>query len=362
MKLVVRSTLESGNYREAVFYQSRSQFHIEMLPKKCVLWLLVLYVSSGDAFVVESIVAGGLFSFSAYYVTPTIYCHFYECCGGKWIAPNFTGLQSTLRRRVYGQHLVTETVLKTVVGHLNNKSPSKALALSFNGWTGSGKNFVSKIIAEHIFREGMESKFVHQVIATHDYPHKSYVEFYKRKLKSFVIGSASQCSRSLFIFDEMDKMPVGLIDVLKPFLDHHPDIGGVDYRKNIFIFLSNTGGRRINEAALTNWEQGKKREDITIKQMDEIINLGAFNTKGAGFWHTTLIESNLIDYFIPFLPLERSHIKLCVKADLEEKGHPVTDSVLNSVADEMLYFPEDTKVFSKSGCKKVSAKVDYVMG
>ena len=28
-------------------------------------------------------------------------------------------------------------------------------------------------------------------------------------------------------------------------LDYHPVIDGVDYRKSIFIFLSNTGGRSI---------------------------------------------------------------------------------------------------------------------
>ena len=112
------------------------------------------------------------------------------------LAANITGLQSALPRRVFGQHLVTETVLKAIVGHLNNKSPSKALALSFNGWTGSGKNFVSKIIAEHIFREGMDSKFVHLIIATHDFPHRSELERYKRNLRSLVSSSVSKCSRS----------------------------------------------------------------------------------------------------------------------------------------------------------------------
>ena len=54
-------------------------------------------------------------------------CSFTECCKGRWIAVNITGLQPALRRRVFGQHLVTETVLKAIVGHLNNKSPRKAL-------------------------------------------------------------------------------------------------------------------------------------------------------------------------------------------------------------------------------------------
>ena len=37
-------------------------------------------------------------------------------------------------------------------------------------------------------------------------------------------------------------------------------IDGVDYRHNIFIFLSNTGGREITGVALNNWNSGKKRE------------------------------------------------------------------------------------------------------
>lgn len=95
--------------------------------------------------------------------------------------------------------------------------------------------------------------------------------------------------------------------------------------------------------------------------MDEVINLGEFNGKG-GFWHSPLIEKHLIDYFIPFLPLERSHIKRCAEAELKRKGYPVTQSNLNRVADELSYFPNDEKAFSKSGCKKIASKVDYVMG
>ena len=289
------------------------------------------------------------------------FCFFKECCTENWTSPNITGLKTALRSQVFGQHLATETVLKSVVGHLNNKSPTKALALSFNGWTGSGKNLASKIIAEHLFKKGMDSSFVHMRIATLHFPHKSKVDVYKHQLRTLVANSVSKCSRSLFIFDEMDKMPPGLIDVLKPYLDHYPDVEKIDYRKSIFIFLSNTGGRLINDVTLNHWKEGKKREHITIKEMDEVINFGEFNNKG-GFWHSSLIEKNLIDCFIPFLPLERSYIKMCIKADLKQKGQPVAEFILNRIADELLYFPDDLKVFSQSGCKKISSKVDVVIG
>lgn len=50
-------------------------------------------------------------------------------------------------------------------------------------------------------------------------------------------GNVSVCGRSLFIFDEMDKMPVGVIEAIKPFIDHYAEIDGTDFRKSIFLFL-----------------------------------------------------------------------------------------------------------------------------
>ena len=94
--------------------------------------------------------------------------------------------------------------------------------------------------------------------------------------------------------------------------------------------------------------------------MDRPLTLREFNNKGR-FWHSSLIDKSLIYYLFPFLSMERSHVKKCAEADLQMKGHPVTDSILNRVADELLYCPEDLKVFSLSDCDKISSKVDYVM-
>lgn len=57
------------------------------------------------------------------------------------------------------------------------------------------------------------------------------------QLQSWIRGNVSLCPRSLFIFDEMDKMHAGLIDSIKPFLDYYELLDGVSYRQAIFIFL-----------------------------------------------------------------------------------------------------------------------------
>ena len=291
------------------------------------------------------------------------FCRFKESCNDSWVTTDVTGLEKAFRSRVFGQHLVTKVALNAVKGHVMNKSPKKALVLSFNGGAGSGKNFVSKLIAKNLFTKGLKSKYVHQIIATNDFPHQRLSRTYRHQLKSWVVGNVSKycSSRSMFIFDEMDKMPTGVVDVLTPYMEPYPDVKGVDYRKTIFIFLSNTGGDLINEEALKNWKKGKSREEITIKQMDRVINQGAFNTKGS-FWHSSLIEKNLVDYCIPFLPMERTQVKQCAEADMKAKNHVPTANNLDLVADEMQYYPKEEQIFSTSGCKKVSSKVDLIMG
>lgn len=70
-------------------------------------------------------------------------------------------------------------VVRSLKGHFSDRHPDKALVLSFHGWTGSGKNFVSKIIVDNIYEYGMKSKFVHLFIATHHFPHADKKEHYK---------------------------------------------------------------------------------------------------------------------------------------------------------------------------------------
>ncbi|XP_069741261.1 torsin-1B-like isoform X2 [Narcine bancroftii] len=210
---------------------------------------------------------------------PAFYCKFQECCEAPWVELNNTGLKMDLDDKLFGQHIAKQVVLKAVNGFMRNPNPKKPLTLSLHGWTGTGKNLLSEIIAENIYRNGMKSKYVHQFIATLHFPHLEYFSHYKEQLQKWIRGNVSLCARSIFIFDEMDKMQAGLIDAIKPYLDYYENIDGVVYRKAIFIFLSNAGGERITEIALDFWQKGNKREDIQLKDLESKVSIGIFNNK-----------------------------------------------------------------------------------
>lgn len=91
-------------------------------------------------------------------------------------------MQKDLDNKLFGQHLAKKIILNAVFGFINNPKPKKPLTLSLHGWTGTGKNFVSKIIAENIYEGGLNSDYVHLFVATLHFPHASNITLYKARM------------------------------------------------------------------------------------------------------------------------------------------------------------------------------------
>uniref|UniRef100_A0A914X0Y7 Torsin n=1 Tax=Plectus sambesii TaxID=2011161 RepID=A0A914X0Y7_9BILA len=281
-----------------------------------------------------------------------------ECCEKSWgLISDFTGMRTALNQRLHGQHLVLQTVVQALKAHFDDDSPQKALVLSFHGWTGGGKNLVSSIIAEHLYAKGMKSPFVHLFVTSFDFPHSENVDIYKRQLRSWIIGNVTACKRSLFIFDQLHLMAVGVMDAIEPFIKQYSQVNGVDFRKSTFIFISTMGSSDITQRALDYFQAGKPREKISLHEMEKIITTAAYNEEG-GLRFSQLIKSNLIDHFVPFLPLERQHVMLCICDYLKSKGHKSTEDQIEAITHSLDYFPASTQIYSASGCNGVRCKAD----
>ncbi|XP_040576430.1 torsin-1B isoform X2 [Lepeophtheirus salmonis] len=206
------------------------------------------------------------------------YCDTYDSDRARKTAVNLT---STLNKFVFGQHVVNAIVPNILKKHLLKENPKKALVLSFHGYSGTGKNYVNKFIAKAIFPDaGLKNPHFHMIISSIHFPIPSQNYEYKAKLQQWIKGNITICSRSVFVFDEIDKMPPHVIDGIKPFLDFHEDVDSIDCRKAIFIFISNTGGKKINEEVYKYLSEGKKREDITYGDLESLVSRGAFNEEG----------------------------------------------------------------------------------
>ncbi|XP_058619796.1 torsin-1A-like [Onychostoma macrolepis] len=220
-------------------------------------------------------------------------------------------LEEDLRENFFGQHIASNVILRAVSSFMTDSKPNKPLVLSLHGTTGIGKSHVAKIITRNVYKEGENSNYVHTYTAMYHFPHRAESDLYSAQLKQWIHGNVSSFPRSMFIFDEMDKMHPQLIDAIKPFLDYNARVDGVSFREAIFLFLSNAGGNVIAEVALDFWRRGKIREELRMnsKELEFKISQNIFNDKN------------------------------------------------NEVAKDMPYYPEEEEIFAVKGCKSVRQKL-----
>ena len=139
-------------------------------------------------------------------------------------------------------------------------------------------------------------------------------------------------------------------------------INGIDISQSIFILLSNTGGREITKKTFEAWEQGQRREDLRYADYENLIRLGAFNEVG-GLKKSALIDRSVVDIYVPFLPLEKRHLKQCAIKELKVRGYEGSDyhEIVSQIIADMSFWPEDSQVYSTTGCKRVAQKVDELL-
>jgi torsin-1 len=144
----------------------------------------------------------------------------------------------------------------------------KPLVFSFHGTDGTGKTYAADLIAKSLYKNGVNSKYVHKFVGRLHFPEANKASQYgvgewlycscdiiivvffffnlQTELKEKVTNAVSSCGQSLFIFDEVDDIPAGVLDSISSFFDHRSNVDGVDFRQSIFIFLTNTGGDKNN--------------------------------------------------------------------------------------------------------------------
>lgn len=88
-------------------------------------------------------------------------------------------LEKLLSQRVYGQHLVQDIVVNALKSHWNDKQKQKPLTLSFHGWPGGGKNYVTGFIVDSLYKLGSKSSYVHYFNGRIHFPMQSLTEQYQ---------------------------------------------------------------------------------------------------------------------------------------------------------------------------------------
>lgn len=69
------------------------------------------------------------------------------------------------------------------------------------------------------------------------------------------------------------------------------------------------------------------REDTKINDFERVLEITSYNENG-GLQKTNLMESSLVDLFIPFLPLEQRHVVKCIQAEFHERRKTAPEKMI----------------------------------
>jgi len=95
-----------------------------------------------------------------------------------------------MKKNFFGQHIASKVILSALAGNLHrSKYNKKPLVMSFHGCTGSGKNFLSDLIASHMFKwEKVKKLRYHVIHGRSEFPLQSKINYYKVNILFWLLG------------------------------------------------------------------------------------------------------------------------------------------------------------------------------
>jgi len=160
-----------------------------------------------------------------------------------------------------------------------------------------------------------------------------------------------------------NSLKYGLIDnfsieilVKRISLEKHLNSGKEEIHGNTFLF------QILKKQSLAQFTTEKVISYLINKNLlTNVFKYQCYKSTGC-LQYSVLIKNNLIDHYVPFLPLERSHILRCIEDYLKSRN--VTNKsqkFRTDIANSLRYFPKDSGLFCISGCQGIQQKVDYFM-
>ncbi|XP_072285641.1 torsin-4A [Pyxicephalus adspersus] len=257
------------------------------------------------------------------------------------------GLEKTMHREIFGQKIAIDGIIDLLKDYLATHCHNKPLVISMNGPSGVGKSHMGRILARH-FRSVMDNDFVMQYYVMHNCPKDSDIEACKNNMITLISDMVTRAEIEekipVFIFDELEHMPLPLLDMLQSYFYLNQNN---EFLNAIYILISNIGGKEVTKFIL----QNSSSNVLDMQQeLQSIIQSSLKNHHG--IWDIAEI--------VPFTLLEKSHIAHCFLDELLREGFYPDNNNIEILTGQLKYYTAEDKQYSITGCKQVVAKVNLL--
>lgn len=144
-------------------------------------------------------------------------------------------------------------------------------------------------------------------------------------------------------------------------------------RSTTWRWISGTLGKIAKTSAWRTWSIGcgprpssPKVELLAFRKQPVAVVIAGGEmvtscSSSGGFAQSELMSGHLVDFFVPFLPLEYRHVKLCARDAYVARGLEPDEATLDEVAKAMLYVPKEERLFSAQGCKSIPQRINFFL-
>lgn len=255
-----------------------------------------------------------------------------------------------------GQDLALRQISDAVCDHLANKAPKKPLVLSLHGPPGVGKSFFHQLAAQALYSPRPHPDLQcpghdcagYKVLFGLDFTEDDR-QAQHAALRNAIFKHVQSNPESLLVIEEYDKLDCHMRGFFRQLLQGNM-VGNISLAKSIVVLESNTGYTKFPKLL----ESAKSREKISsVKAQQLLKDLVYLRWLSEKCEETadTLKMVSLVDFFLPFFPLERVHIEELFQKRIQYK--------INSMKSQRV-IPKDCRIeWNKEVIDFLTNKVEF---
>ena len=122
----------------------------------------------------------------------------------------------------------------------------------------------------------------------------------------------------------------------------------------VLFMLKGTTDKHSPTSSSNCFFQGLSVHDIPTLEIETVLKAIAVADDKGSFFKSLLLAHHLIDFFVPFFPLDENHVRCCIRHEVKRRfGNSPKDSIVESILKTIKFVPEYDPKFADMGCKSL---------
>lgn len=279
-------------------------------------------------------------------------------------------LESSLQERLVGQELATQQLLSLVCDHVAQARPTKPLVLSLHGPPGVGKSLFHSLLADALYNfTGLGKSCEAGSLSCPGYRVVFGTDFFEEDraratslLRTSIRTQLLRHPETLLVVEEFDKADCDSRAILRQVIDTGM-VGNVSARRSIIVLESNTGSRHMVKLLQRAGSRDALTPEAAQRSLKDVTYNASLRQQCESPVDTQKLLS-LVDAFVPFLPLERRHVRSALAGLLRDRraagvqsrefGDLLWDGGVLEFLTSKVEFEADEAGFAMEGAKEGS--------